>query len=214
MERKIKIILVEDQELMRTALKALLKEYSQIDVVGEAANGRELLNMLKSKSADIVLLDIEMPVMNGKETLEKVNRRYPDIKVIMLSMHEELEFMQHFITSGAKAYIPKNTEEKIFIEIIHRVYEKGQYVSEEVLKAMMNNPTQKVPDAIDKYAISNRELEVLRELCNGKTENEIAEKLKISHHTAHSHRMHLYLKTNTRNIVELVKYALKNRLAD
>ena len=211
MDETIKIILVEDHELMRTTLKYLLKEYQMFEVVGEVGNGKELLDLLKKINADIVILDIEMPVMDGKETLVRMVRQYPDIKVIMLSIHNELQLMHEFIKGGARAYIPKSANEKLFIETLLTVYEKGWCIEPKVLESIIKNSFQ-TTDAFAKYSLSNRELEVLKEVCNGKTDKEIANQLKISEHTVHTHRQNTYKKTQTHTIAELVKYGLKNNL--
>ncbi|MBC7861689.1 MAG: response regulator transcription factor, partial [Bacteroidia bacterium] len=124
---RIKLILAEDQELVRKALISLLKENPNIEVIGEAENGKKLLELLKQVEPDIVLLDIEMPVMNGQEALDVISKRFPAIKVIILSMYEEMALMSDFITKGARAYLPKGCSIERLFEAIETVNAKGHF---------------------------------------------------------------------------------------
>jgi DNA-binding NarL/FixJ family response regulator len=207
----IKIIVVEDQELMRKSFIALLKEDKHFEVIAEAANGKELLELLKQTTPDIVLLDIEMPVMNGKEALEIINKRFPEVKVIMLSMHAGINFISELMARGARAFIPKDCDPDSLFEAIHTVHSEGYYfdksISEAVLRGLQREKS--INPILEALSLSDREVEILKELCEGKTNKQIAASLKISVSTVDFHRGNVYKKTNSKNIIDLIKYAIK-----
>lgn len=211
-QKKISIILAEDQDLMRQSLKALLGDYEEFTVVGEAANGKQLLDLLKTVSADVVLLDLEMPVMNGREALLVIRSKYPDVKVILLSMHNSPEVMMDLMSCGARAYVPKGSDVDALLSTIKQVDEFGYFFSEEVSKAMRNaTQRDKEENTINEDApLSDREMEVMKELCKGSTAKEIAATLFLTVRTVEFHRLNIYAKTNSHNIAELVKYAIKH----
>lgn len=210
MNKKISVLLVEDHHIMRKALLKMIGDYDNFEVTGEAANGRELFQLLKTRKPDLVLLDIEMPVMNGWEVMEKLRLRYPQQSVIMLSQHYEMETMLHFISKGAKAYLPKNCGEELFIKTLYAVHEKGFYMQDDLEKALMGYKPQRTLTINGN--ISTRELEVLSEIGNGLTDQQISQKLNITKHTVHTHRNNLLLKTKTHNAAQLTKFAAKNGL--
>jgi two-component system, NarL family, response regulator DegU len=212
MEPKIRIVLAEDKALMRKSLIALLKEYPLFDVVGEAANGRELLDVLKQVNADIVLLDIEMPVMSGTEALKVIQQRFPELKPIILSIHNNLAYIKDSLALGARGYLPKDCSPDQLEKTILTVNSKGFYIEDQLSKELLHDSVygMSASSANPKQTFSARELEVLKELSNGKTEKEIAQKLNISRHTVHFHRMKMYVKTNTHNLAGLLKYVSAN----
>lgn len=210
MEPRIRIILAEDKALMRKSLIALLKEYPQFEVVGEAVNGKELLELLKKVDTDIVLMDIKMPVMSGTEALKIMQLRFPSVKVIILSVHNDIAYIKDSIALGARGYLAKDCSPEQLMTTIVKIYKNGFYLAEDVSKHLLYDSVY--GGTMYRQALSNRETEVLKELCTGKTEKEIAQKLNISPHTVHFHRVNIYTKTNSHNLADLLKYASENEM--
>ncbi len=213
-DRKIRIVIAEDHRLVRKGLKNLLEQHPRLCVVGEAADGKELMALLKDSGTDVVLLDIEMPNMNGRQALEIITKRFPDIKVVMLSVHSELMYMIEFVTMGARAYITKGASEETLWKTILAVHKDGHYFDQELSKAMLSSLQNKksINPLFDELALSKRELEILKELCQGKTNKEIAASLKITMTTVNFHRVNIYRKTKSHNIAELIQYSMKQGL--
>lgn len=212
MQKKISIILTEDQELMRKSLAALINDFPEFSVIGEAPNGKELLRLLKTSTPDIVLLDIDMPVMNGNETLDILNVRFPEVKVIMLSMYNEEGVILDFMTRGARAYLPKGCDVEMLTTTIESVHRNGYHFSDHVSKAMLNGVMRdrSLSHIAGELALTDREMEIVKELCEGKTNKEIANQLKVTTRTVDFHRANIYAKTKSRNVAELVKYAIRH----
>lgn len=208
--KEITIVLAEDQKLMREGIKSLLEDEPHLKVIGEAENGRVLLDLLKHIKPDIILLDIDMPVMNGREALEIINKRYPEIKVIMLSMHDDEYIISSFMTMGARSYLAKGCDGDILIETIEAVNRNGRHFSDSVSKAMLTDLKHEKSIHHEDITLTPREIEILKALCDGKTNQEIANELHISCNTVHFHRGNVYHKTKSQNISDLIKYAIKN----
>lgn len=204
--------MTEDQELMRKSFIALLKQNSAFEVVAEASNGKELLEILKHNLPDIVLLDIEMPLMNGKEALEIIVRRFPGLKVIMLSMHAGPTFIAELMARGARAFLPKGCDPASLFTAIHTVYSEGYYFDKTISEAMLRGlqKEKSINPILDELALSEREVKILKEICDGKTNKDIAEGLCVSVSTIDFHRANIYKKTCSHNITDLLKYAIKN----
>jgi DNA-binding NarL/FixJ family response regulator len=216
MEKKIGVVVAEDQELMRTALISLLNENKKITVTGEAENGKKVLDLLKNGKTDIVLMDLEMPVMNGRECLGIIRKKFPDVKVVILSMYDEEALVIDLITQGANAYLSKGCSSTVLYEAILTVYKEGAYFDRNVSKAMLSNLLRQkgINPLMDELSLSKRELEVMQELCRGKTNKEIADGFRISSSTIDFHRSNIYKKTKSKNITDLVKYAIRHKFID
>jgi DNA-binding NarL/FixJ family response regulator len=210
MDPRIRIILAEDKALMRKSLIALLKEYSELEVVGEAGNGKEVLELLKRMKTDIVLMDIKMPIMSGTEALKIMQLRFPEVKVIILSVHNDMAYIKDAIALGARGYLAKDCSPEELVTTIVNINKNGFYLEESISKHLLYDSVYKSTTTLSRQALSNRETEVLKELCKGKTEKEIAAKLNISPHTVHFHRVNIYSKTNSHNLADLLKYAGEN----
>lgn len=208
--KEITIVLAEDQKLMREGIKSLLEDEVHLKVIGEAENGRELLDLLKQTQPDIILLDIDMPVMGGKEALEVISKRYPKIKVIMLSMHNDEYIISACMTMGARSYLAKGCDADILIETIEAVNRNGRHFNDSVSKAMLTNLKHEKSIQHENVILTPREIEILKALCDGKTNQEIANELHISENTVHFHRTNVYHKTKSQNISDVIKYAIKN----
>ncbi|MCD6065214.1 MAG: DNA-binding response regulator [Bacteroidetes bacterium] len=183
-------------------------------VIGEAQNGKEVLEFLKVSKPDVVLLDIEMPLMNGKETLEIIKKRFPETRVIMLSMHFDASYINEFMVRGARGYLAKGCDPETLFEAIRAVKKDGHFFGEKVAKAMLNGLQKErtIAPLLSEIALSDREIDILKEICTGKTNKEIAATLKISASTVDFHKQNIYRKTNSGNVTELVKYAIKNAI--
>lgn len=206
--QKIKIVVAEDHKMFRQSIISHLKDY-HIVTVGEAENGNELLGLLPSIKPDIILLDIEMPGLDGTAALEIISKEYPEIKIIIVSLHNEHEFMLHFLQNGAHAFIPKDLGIETLINAIETVKKTGCYYDNMPHKLELGKFKKK--NNFDKTKLSKRQTEILPMICNGKTNKEIAIKLKIVVKTVEAHRKIIYNKTNTKSAVELYSYALKNK---
>ena len=211
--KKAKLYLVDDHLIVREGLKVLLEKKGIAEVTGEAADGKEFLEILETNIPDLVLMDINMPHMDGVEASQIAIQKYPDLKIIALSMHDNEEYYYKMIEAGVKGYILKNSGIKEIEKGIFTVLNGDCYFSNELLRKLIINlkhSTEKKAD--DLSLLSKRETEVLKEICNGLTNDEIADKLFISNQTVKGHRSSLLSKTNCKNSASLVMFAIKNNL--
>ncbi|MCX6251484.1 MAG: response regulator transcription factor [Bacteroidetes bacterium] len=210
MKTKKKVIMVEDHAMFREGLKRIISEMDDMELVSEAPNGAEFLKMLKKGSPDLVLMDIEMPEMNGLEATEKALQIDPSLKILVLSMFGEEEYVYSMVDKGVYGFILKSSEVEDFKRAITRVSEGQHYYSEKIMGLLVKKV--RGYDTIDKVTFSAKESEVLRLLCVGLCNSEIAEKLFVSTRTIEGYRNKLLQKTGTNNIINLILYALKNKL--
>lgn len=212
MKKKITIGIAEDHDLVRQGLVMLLDDEDELEVKCEASNGEELLECLKQNKTDVILMDLDMPVLNGLQTLKIIRKKYPSLKVIMLSMYYSDDFISQCIKEGARGFLPKNCSIEKVVDAIYAVHEQGYYFDDKVSKALLLkiinddnfNPT------FSQDTLSAREKEVLELICEEKNNNEIAELLCISNRTVDTHRQNILKKTNAKNTAGIVIYAIKN----
>lgn len=207
----IRLALADDQLLFRRGLVMLLRDMEGVQVVFECGNGEELLTGMRDNPIDIVLLDLEMPVMDGIQTLGHLRKEYPEVKVIVLSTHNKEQFIAQAMDSGAAGYMLKSADTDEIESAIRSVRESGYYYSDRVSHVMLHGlvKRQKVkPTFYEVDPLSDRELEVLRAICQGLTNTEIAGKLFISPRTVEGHRNNMLLKTGAKNTAGLVVYAM------
>ncbi len=207
-------MLADDHQLVRMAFAALLDEQADLNMIGHAGNGKELLALIKADQPDIVLLDIDMPVMDGRQCLGLIRSRFPEVKVIMLSLYKDPALMSEYMANGAAAYLHKDADMEDLLLAIRTVHREGTYFSKELSKALLTNirKEKKSNPFFDEPVLSNKEMAVLKELCDGKTNQEIADKLHISINTVGFHRNNIYSKTKSHNIAELMKYSIRHGL--
>ena len=213
----ISIAIADDEALFRKGMKLILNDYPKFQVDLEAENGADLLDKLNTTETlpDILLLDLKMPKMNGIETAKILQKKYPDIKIIVISTHFSRAFIINMIELSAVAYLPKNSQIKDVVATIESVYENGFYYNNEVLVIIRENIiSKKKPKAQFSLELTNREKEVLQLICEQHTAPEIAEKLFISARTVDGHRNNLLLKLNCRNVAGLVVLALQHELVN
>lgn len=209
---KLKLYIVDDHKLFREGLKLLLSTQDFVCHIYEASNGREFVENLSLVDCDIVLMDIEMPEMNGIEATETALRLKPDLKVIVLSMYGDEQYYYKMIDAGVRGFVLKSSGIEKVIAAIGKVAEGENYFSEELLTGLLNNLRDgHKPEPIDSE-ISERELEILYHVCLGLSNQEIADKLFISKRTVDKHRANLLSKTGCRNTAALVMYAIKNKM--
>lgn len=209
---QIKITLVDDHTLFRNGLKILLAATPEIKVISEAANGKEFLEIIEQELPHIVLMDINMPVMDGVEATHEAMEKHPDLKIIALSMFGEEDYYYRMINAGVKGFLLKNSEINEVIEAIKQVNKGNSYFSQELLYNVIKSfkPHKEVETEL--AALSKRELQVLEEICKGLSNQEIADNLFISKRTVDKHRANLLSKTNSKNTANLIMYAIKNKL--
>ena len=204
------IILVEDNQIFRKGLTLLLNELSNAKVIAEASNGIDFLQLLyNGVSPDLVFMDIKMPEMDGLEATEKAIKKYPDLKIVALTMFAEKEYIVKMSEAGAVGFIPKNIEKDELEKVISIISAGGNYFSKELLGGISNISDFNNNEKENQVTLTRREEEVLQLLCEGLSTIEIADKLFISQRTVEIHRASLLSKTNSKNSVSLVIYAIK-----
>lgn len=208
---KIKIILVDDHQIIIDGLKSLLKDSEEIVVSGEANNGREALRILELLEIDVVLMDIDMPVLNGIDTLKEIRRCGSAVKVIILSMHNEAGMIKSMMNIGANGYLLKSSSKDELITAIRKVADGGQFFSTEVTLSLLNKSQNIRPNSnLQLELLTERETEIVQLIAEGFSNKEIGSKLFISHRTVDTHRTNLMKKLNVSNIAGLISYAIKN----
>jgi DNA-binding NarL/FixJ family response regulator len=217
MGEKIKVIITDDHALFRQGVKAALSFKQDIEFLGEAENGMQLLNMLKFLKPDVILLDIQMPIMDGIATLPEVKKILPDVKVIMLTMHNEITLITKLMGIGANSYLTKDSESEVIYEAIKTCYENEFFFNEFTNRAMLtelrtqtNAPIKQEENA----ELSDKELQVLKLMCEEKSTKEIADIVEISPRTVEAIRDRLKIKTGAKSTAGLILYAVKHGLIE
>jgi DNA-binding NarL/FixJ family response regulator len=210
---KIKIIITDDHQLFRNGLKILLNAFQEFEVAGEASNGEEFLRLLKNTQADIVLMDINMPEMDGIEATRKGLKINPGIDIIALSMYGEEEYYYKMVDAGAKGFLLKDSDISEVKEAIMTVKKGGSYFSQELLYHVIQKIKHRENES-KSANLSKREKEILLKICEGLSNQEIAETLFISKRTVDKHRANLLGKTNSKNTASLILFAIRNKLIE
>ena len=216
--KQIKIILADDHQIVRDGIKALLEKENNIKIIDEAADGEELLDKVKQHKPDIVLMDISMPKISGIEATKILSAKNPDVKVLILSMYLNEDFILNAIKSGAKGYLPKNTTKTELIEAINTINSGNEFFSQKVSSVIINSYVKKEKNEDEKKYITKnltaREIQIFKLFAEGYTNKEIADKLFISIRTVESHKNHIMKKFELKNTVQLIKFALKNKIIE
>jgi len=208
---QVKILLADDHTIVRQGLKLILSAHADMEVVGEAANGREAVDMAGKLRPDVVLMDVQMPELNGIDAAKQMVAANSRIRILALSMHKEAVYVREILKAGARGYILKDAIDTELLNAIRSVAQGNGYISPAVAgaldekKADPNNPVD---------TLSPREREVLLLIADGKTNKEIATKLNLSVYTVDSHRGKIMEKLNLHSAGELVRFAIKNGLVD
>jgi len=215
---KIRLLIVDDHQVVRKGVSTLLEAEEDIEIVGEASDGFEAIEMIKLLNPSIVLLDISMPKMSGIETAELIQKHHKSVKCLIFSMHNNEDYIIKSVESGAFGYILKDTSKAEMLSALRSVASGHKYfnpqISSVLTDALLNKPKKLNTQIKEEYKISKKEKVVLKHLVNGLNSREIAEKLALSVRTVDNHRAHIMRKTGVKNAIELVKLALKERLVE
>lgn len=206
----IKVAIADDHEIFRKGLRIILNEIDEIKVVGESRNGNELFDIIKHQAVDVVLMDIRMPVMDGIEATRKLSEKYPEVKVIALTMFEEISYFNQMVEAGARGFLLKKTNKDELQKAIKSVMCDEDYFSEEFISNV--NKNQKPKSRLVAIDLTEREQDVLELICKGMSNAEISKFLGVSIRTIDGHRAHLLEKTGAKNSPHLVMFAIKNGL--
>lgn len=214
MADQIKILIADDHKIFREGLKFILTEVSNFDVIAEVENGKECISIVENELPDIILMDIEMPVMNGIETTEILVKKHPEIKIIALSSYGEEAYYYKMIKAGASGFVQKKSGKKDLESAIQIVAQGNNYFSQDLLHKIIFNVSNEGESSFlnQNIKISKRENEVLVLISQGLSNKEIGEKLFISPKTVDNHRTNLLSKTGTNNSASLIMYAIKNKI--
>ena len=210
----ITVILSDDHKIVRDGLRNLLLKYPDIEVIGEAENGRATVEKARKLSPDVVIMDIAMPDMNGIEATRQITGENPDVKVVALSMHSDRRFVSEMLKAGASAYLLKHSAFEELMTAIMTVKENRMYLSPAITGIVVENYIKQngKPEQSVFSLLSDREREVLQLLAEGKNTKEIASNLNLSGKTVEAHRINLMSKLNIHSIAELTKYAIREGL--
>jgi len=215
----IKVIIADDHVLYRAGVKTALSSKKDMKVIAEADNGSHLLMLLKAIQPDVILLDIQMPIMDGIAALSEIKRLYPAIKVIMLTMMDDHSMITKLMELGANSYLTKTSDSEIIYEAIKTCHEQEYYFNSLTNKALLSNLRQKNPSLPQKLVpedakLSEKEITVLKLMCEEKSTREIAEAVELSPRTVEAIRDKLKVKTGSKSTAGLIMYAVKHKLLD
>lgn len=215
MEEKIDLLIVDDHKIFRDGLKLLLTQFDFVGEIREASNGKDFLSMLGKKLPDIVLMDINMPVLGGIEATAEALETHPQLKVIVLTTFHNEDYVEKMMMMGVEGYMLKRSTPEDFENALLRVYRGGNYFSDEIVQTVARN-LQKVRDEARRKSslpvFTAREKEVLDLICKGYNNDQIAGMIHVSSKTVEKHKSNLFHKTDTNNTVNLIIYAFKNEL--
>lgn len=215
MNDNIKVVLADDEVLFRKGISFILQRKKNINIIFEASNGEELVEFLRTAEElpDIVLLDLKMPIINGIEATKIIHNEFPQVRIIALSSYNTKLFIANMIDVGAAAYLVKTTTPEELITTVNEVFAKGYFYNEEVLGIVHDHviaPKKKVKSRFDEEQLTSREIEVLKLICMQHSGAEIADKLFLSARTVEGHRNNLLKKTECKNMIGLIIYAIQN----
>ena len=209
----IRVILADDHQILREGLKQLLLAAGDLDVVGEAADGNEVLQRVRTLGCDVLLLDMSMPGRSGVELIRQVKSEKPKLRILVLSMHEEHQYAVRAIRAGASGYLTKESAAAQLVAALRKVAGGGAFISAEVAERLAQEAMPHADGPLH-AALSDREYQVFRLLVNGRSVSEIAVQLHLSAKTVSTHKARLMEKLGVDNNADLVHYAIKHRLSD
>lgn len=208
MKKTIRVLLADDHALVRQGFRKILAAEADMEVVGEAANGREAVEEAEKLQPDVVVLDVAMPELNGIEAARRLAERAPRARVLALSMHKDSVYVREILRAGARGYLLKDAFDHELIHAVRAVADGKGYLSPEVSEAVLSDYRKHVSDPLD--LLTSREREVLQLLAEGHTNKEIAAKLNLSVYTVDAHRGRLMEKLNLHSIGDLVRFAIRS----
>jgi len=208
--KQLKVYIADDHTLFRKAMVNLLRSFERITDVKDAENGKELITLIKYEQPDVVIVDLQMPVMDGSETSAIILQKYPDVKIIILTMHDSSKFILHMMDLGVHAFLLKNTEPDELEKAIYAVADKDFYHNDLVVAVLRKNVNERKigqRPTFQAAELTEREKEILLLICQELTMKEIGQRLFLSENTVRNHRVNIMEKVGVNNIVGLVKYA-------
>ncbi len=203
-----RIVLTDDHTLIRSGLREVIEQKADLKVVGEAADGFQVLDLLKKLKADLVILDISMPNMRGIEAATKIKAMHPTVKILILTMHKDKEYLQQALSMGVDGYLLKEDPPAELFSAIEKIRRGKFYVSPSLTGDLLNI-IEETRGGSNKSNLTNREIEILRLIARGKSSNEIAKDLLVSIHTVERHRANIKTKLNLKRTADLVRYAIE-----
>ena len=212
-----KVIIVDDHDIFRSGVRSMLTLDNIADVIAEASNGKDFLNIIDSYKPDVILMDIDMPEMNGVETTKKALEKHPELNILVLTMFGEEKYYYQMIESGAKGFILKSSNKAELEKAIHKIYSGGSYFSNDLLRQIILKigSYKSVKSKKNQFVtFTERELEVVRLICKGLSTQEISNELNLSPKTVENYRTKILQKSKCKNSVQLVVYALKNGIVE
>ena len=215
----IRIVLADDHSVVREGIRAVIQRHCRsIEVAGEAENGRAVLELARQQAVDVFVLDIGMPELNGIETTLRLRKQQPDARVLMLSMHDSVQFMERALRAGAAGYMLKQEPTDLVIHAVRAIHAGGTYISPRMARYLVDGYLAGVPDDADPLAalpsLTPKEREVLQLLAEGHAKNDVARLLRISVNTAHVHTTNIMRKLDVHSRAELVRFALREGIID
>lgn len=210
--KKIRLLIADDHLVAREGIVYLLSGSDEVEVVGEANNGREAIAMIESLNPDILVCDISMPDISGIELLQKVEEGNHEVKVLILSMHKDSEYVMKSFEYGAMGYLPKNADENELLKAIDTIYHGERYLTNEISNVLAQSMIASKSSI--KYNLTTREKEIVKQLVQGLSNKQIAAELFISIRTVDTHRTNIMKKLQVKNVASLVKLAMQENLCD
>lgn len=214
-EEKIRVLIVDDHQLVRDAIRMYLQAMREAEVVGEASDGDQVLEFLQQESVDVILLDINLPDLDGIEVATQVKKQWPQVHILALTMLQETQYVRQMLRTGAEGYLLKSCTQEDLIEAIRTIARGETYFGKDIMKTVMHAMTPKARYLSPRFTpveLTKRELEVLALITQELSNQEIAERLYISVRTVEVHKRNLIEKTGSKNIVGLVLYAIEHGL--
>ena len=210
--RKIRILLADDHQLMRSGVRLMLEREPDLSVVGEASDGREAVSLAKTLKPEVAVMDIGMPNLNGIEAAHQMTQENPELAIVIVSMHSDESYVLRALKAGARGYLLKDSAEADLIKAVHVVYAGKSFFSPAVSKVLLDDYVRKLrrsgtEDAYD--LLTPREREILQLIAEGKSNKDVANLLNLSVYTVESHRSNLMEKLNLRGLPELILYAVR-----
>lgn len=212
LSKPVRVVLADDHSMVREALARILEDSGGITVIGQASNGHEAIDMVKTNQVDVVVLDYSMPELDAPSVIEKLLRKTPSVKILVLTVHENVQYAVRTIESGAHGYLIKSAAVEELVEAIRAVHEGEIYISRKVSQEVLQHLRQPKRQRIGVDALSQREFDVLRILGSGKSLQDCAKQMKISTSSASTYRARLLEKLNLEGTAELIRFALEHDL--